>query len=87
MFVSEQKPKQFQPILSFPQPIGVKFMKTYTQLKNDVMAELKWDSSIVATKIGVEVDNSVVTLSVHVENYAQKWGAERAAQKYAALKH
>lgn len=62
-------------------------MKTDTQLQNEVMAELKWDSSIDATKIGVEVDNGVVTLSVQVENYAQKWGAEGAAQKVAALKH
>jgi osmotically-inducible protein OsmY len=61
-------------------------MKTDTQLQKDVMAELKWDSSIDATKIGVEVDNGVVTLSGHVENYAQKWGAERAAQKVCGVK-
>ncbi len=61
-------------------------MKTDTQLQNDVMAGLKWNSSIDATKIGVEVDNGVVILSVHVENYAQKWGAERAAQKVCGVK-
>jgi osmotically-inducible protein OsmY len=61
-------------------------MKTDTQLQNDVMAELKWDPSINATKIGVEVDNGVATLSGHVENYAQKWSAERAAQKVCGVK-
>lgn len=61
-------------------------MKTDTQLQNDVMTELKWDSSIDATKIGVEVNNGVVTLSFHVENYAQKWAAERAAQKVCGVK-
>jgi osmotically-inducible protein OsmY len=37
-------------------------MKTDTQLQNDVMAELKWNTSINATKIDVEVDKGVVTL-------------------------
>jgi osmotically-inducible protein OsmY len=50
-------------------------MKTDTQLQNDVMAELKWIPSINATKIGVEVDNGIVTISGHVENFAQKWSA------------
>jgi osmotically-inducible protein OsmY len=61
-------------------------MKTDTQLQNDVMAELKWNTSINATKIGVEVDKGVVTLSGHVDNYGKKWSAERAAQKVSGLK-
>jgi len=61
-------------------------MKTDTQLQNDVMAELKWNTSINATKIGVEVDKGVVTLSGHVDNYGQKWSAERAAQKVCGVK-
>ena len=61
-------------------------MKTDTQLQSDVMAELKWDASINATKIGVEVDRGIVTLSGHVENYGQKWSAERAAQKVCGVK-
>jgi osmotically-inducible protein OsmY len=61
-------------------------MMTDTQLQKDVMAELKWDSSIDATKIGVEVDNDVVNLSGHAENYAQKWSAERAVQKVCGVK-
>jgi osmotically-inducible protein OsmY len=61
-------------------------MKTDTQLQNDVMAELKWNTSINASKIGVEVDKGVVTLSGHVDNYGQKWSAERAAQKVCGVK-
>jgi osmotically-inducible protein OsmY len=61
-------------------------MKTDTQLQNDVMAELKWNTSINATKVGVEVDKGVVTLSGHVDNYGQKWSAERAAQKVSGVK-
>jgi osmotically-inducible protein OsmY len=61
-------------------------MKTDTQLQNDVMAELKWVPSINATKIGVEVDNGILTISGHVEYYSQKWSAERTAQKVCGVK-
>ena len=61
-------------------------MKTDTQLQNDVMAELKWDPSVNATEIGVEVKNGVVTLSGHVDKYTQKWAAEKAAQKVTGVK-
>ena len=61
-------------------------MKTDTQLQSDVMAELKWDPSFNAAEIGVGVKNGVVTLSGHVDKYAEKWAAERAAQKVAGVK-
>lgn len=61
-------------------------MKTDAQLQGDVIAELKWDSSINATKIGVEVHDGVVTLSGHVDRYSEKWAAERAAQKVTGVK-
>ena len=61
-------------------------MKTDTQLQNDVMAELKWDPSINAAQIGVEVKNGVVTLSGHVDRYTEKWAAEHAAQKVTGVK-
>ena len=43
-------------------------MKTDAQLQNDVMAELKWNSSLHATKIDVDVSDGVVTLSGHVHH-------------------
>jgi len=61
-------------------------MKTDLQLQSDVMAELKWDNSVNANRIGVEVSDGVVTLSGHVDNYSQKWSAERAAQKVCGVK-
>lgn len=61
-------------------------MKTDTQLQSDVLAELKWDPSFNAAEIGVEVSNGVVTLSGHVDKYAEKWAAERAAQKVTGVK-
>lgn len=61
-------------------------MKTDTQLQNDVMAELNWDPSINATKIGVEVQNGIVTLTGYVDRYSEKWAAERAVQKVTGVK-
>lgn len=50
------------------------------------MAELKWEPAVHAEKIGVEVDNGVVTLAGHVNSYPEKWNAERAAQRVAGVK-
>lgn len=61
-------------------------MKTDTQIQNDVMAELKWDPSINANRIGVVVSSGVVTLSGHVDRFSEKWAAERAAQKVTGVK-
>jgi osmotically-inducible protein OsmY len=56
-------------------------MKTDTELQKDVMAELSWEPSLDAALIGVEVSQGVVTLSGHVSSYAEKWAAERVAQR------
>lgn len=50
------------------------------------MAEPKWEPLINANRIGVKVDIGVVTLSHQVENYAQNWSTERAAQKVYGVK-
>jgi osmotically-inducible protein OsmY len=61
-------------------------MKTDTQLQSDVIAELKWEPSINAEQIGVEVKDGIVTLAGHVDSYAEKIGAERAAMRVSGLK-
>jgi osmotically-inducible protein OsmY len=61
-------------------------MKTDTQLKLDVMAELKWEPSIAADKIGVEVKDGVVTLAGHLESYMEKFKAEQAALRVYGVK-
>ena len=62
-------------------------MKTDTQLQQDVSAELKWEPSVHnAAQIGVEVKDGVVTLTGHVNSYAEKWSAERAAQRVSGVK-
>jgi osmotically-inducible protein OsmY len=56
-------------------------MKTDAQLKDDVLAELAWDPSIRSSDIGVIVKDGVVTLTGHLDSYARKRAAERAAQR------
>ena len=72
--------------LVFPYSEWKMKMKTDAQLQQDVLAELKWEPSVNATDIGVEVKDGIVTLAGHVPNYAEKWGAERAAQRVAGIK-
>ena len=61
-------------------------MKTDTQLQQDVIAELKWEPSVNAAQIGVEVKDGIVTLAGHVGSHAEKLDAERAAQRVSGVK-
>lgn len=61
-------------------------MKTDSQLQQDVMAELKWEPSVHAAQIGVEVKDGVVTLAGEVSSYAEKLNAEGAAQRVSGVK-
>jgi osmotically-inducible protein OsmY len=61
-------------------------MKTDANVQQDVLAELKWEPSVNATDIGVEVKDGVVTLAGHVDSYSEKWNAERAAQRVYGVK-
>jgi len=61
-------------------------MKTDSQLQQDVMAELKWEPSVHAAQIGVEVKDGVVTLAGEVSSFTEKWNAERAAQRVSGVK-
>lgn len=61
-------------------------MKTDSQLQQDVSAELNWEPSVHAARIGVEVKDGIVTLAGMVDSYAEKWNAERAAQRVSGVK-
>ena len=61
-------------------------MKTDAALQLDVIAELKWEPSVNAAHVGVEVKDGIVTLAGHVDTYAEKWDAERAAQRVSGVK-
>jgi len=61
-------------------------MKTDAQLQQDVIEELKWEPSVYASHIGVEVIDGIVTLAGHVQSFSEKWDAERAAQRVHGAK-
>ena len=61
-------------------------MKTDADLKRDVTAELAWDPAVKSTAIGVAVKDGVVTLSGHLETFAEKHAAERALGRVAGVR-
>lgn len=61
-------------------------MKTDRQIQQDVLSELAWDPSINAAHIGVQVDDSIVTLSGKINNLADKWRIEKAARRVHGVK-
>jgi osmotically-inducible protein OsmY len=61
-------------------------MKSDAQLKKDVLSELEWDASVDASHVGVTVKDGVVTLTGHLDSFAEKHAAERAAQRVLGVK-
>jgi len=61
-------------------------MKTDADLKRDIEAELAWDPAVRSTQIGVAVKDGVVSLTGHLETYAEKHAAERALRRVAGVK-
>ena len=60
--------------------------KTDTQLKTDVLAELKYEPSVKVPDIGVLVKNGVVTLNGYASNYTEKYDAVRVVKRIAGVK-
>ena len=60
-------------------------MRTDSQIKSDVEAELKWDPDIDATDIAVAVKSGVVTLTGFVRSYSQKYQVERTVMRVAGV--
>ncbi len=61
-------------------------MKSDAQMKNDVIEELIWDTTVKSRDITVRTYNGVVTLSGTVSNYAEKSAAELAVQRVSGVK-
>ena len=60
-------------------------MKTDSDLKRDVEAELKWDPAIHSTDIAVAVQQGVVTLTGFVRRYMEKYQAERDVKRITGV--
>jgi osmotically-inducible protein OsmY len=61
-------------------------MKSDSQIKTDVMEELAWDPEIDANGIGVMVTSGVVTLTGHLNTYAEKYAVEKAVRRVAGVR-
>lgn len=61
-------------------------MKTDADLKRDVTAELAWDPTVDSTAIGVAAKDGVVTLTGHIDTFAQKHAAARAVRRVTGVK-
>ena len=60
-------------------------MKTDIELQQDVVAELRWEPKVNPAHIGVEVNNGIVTLSGHVDNFSEKIAAIAAAKRVSGV--
>jgi osmotically-inducible protein OsmY len=56
-------------------------IKSDSQIKTDVLNELKWDSRVDETDVGVQVREGIVTLVGNVDVYAKKIAAREAAHR------
>jgi osmotically-inducible protein OsmY len=61
-------------------------MKTDTQLRNDIQAELAWAPEVKTSDVGVIVKEGVVTLTGHLASHAEKYAVERAVQRVHGVK-
>ena len=55
--------------------------KTDSEIKTDVLLELKYEPSVKATDIGVIVKDGTVTLNGYATSYGEKWDAVNAAKR------
>ena len=60
-------------------------MRTDSEIKRDVEAELKWDPDIDPTDIGVTVRSGVVTLTGFVRSYSSKYQAEADVKRMSGV--
>ena len=61
-------------------------MKTDAELKKDVLTELAWDPLVPEARVGVTVNEGVVTLTGHLDTYAEKIAAKRAIERVSGVK-
>ncbi len=61
-------------------------MKSDAALKQDVEEELFWDPTVDARQIAVAVHDRIVTLHGAVSSWAQKFAAQKAAQRVAGIR-
>jgi osmotically-inducible protein OsmY len=60
--------------------------KSDSQIKRDVLDELKWDTRVKETDVGVEVRTGTVTLTGSVDSWTARLAAQEAAHRVAGVR-
>jgi osmotically-inducible protein OsmY len=61
-------------------------LKSDTEIKNDILSELKYEPRVKVTDIGVLVKDGTVTLNGFATSYGEKWDAVKAVKRIAGVK-
>jgi osmotically-inducible protein OsmY len=65
--------------------MGQATKKSDAQVQLDVMAELRWDTHVKETDVGVEVKGGIVTLTGTVESWTARLAAQEAAHRVVGV--
>jgi osmotically-inducible protein OsmY len=60
--------------------------RTDEAIQTDVLEELKWDTRVQPSEIGVAVKDGIVTLNGWVDSYLKKIAAQEAAHRVRGVK-
>jgi osmotically-inducible protein OsmY len=82
----DQENHSMNPQTTSSSSAGSTVRKTDSELKKDVLAELEWDPEINAASVGIGVKDGVVTVSGHLDTYAEKFAIERALRRLPGVK-
>jgi osmotically-inducible protein OsmY len=61
-------------------------VRSDAEIQRDVLRELRWDTRVEETDVGVEVDQGIVTLTGTVGSYAKRMAAQQAAHRVAGVR-
>lgn len=61
--------------------MALAMVKSDAQIQQEVYRELKWDTRVDETDVGVEVDHGIVTLTGTVHSYPTRLAAQQAAHQ------
>jgi osmotically-inducible protein OsmY len=59
--------------------------RTDSQIQEDVLRELRWDTRVAETEVGVQVQDGVVTLTGAVESWGKRLAAQDAAHRVTGV--
>lgn len=55
-------------------------------LRKNILAELEWEPSLNAASVGIAVEDGIVTLTGHVQSYAEKLKAEQVVKRVRGVR-